>query len=490
MMRTSGQIRFYAFAATLILLIALSFFFAPSGSLQRPAEIFDKYTGTHLSNNGQQHHDAEPVFHESRPPYIGIDEELPELTDWPGADADGKYNDWTDMITEEQHQVSNQNQRREHLNISSKMTSDGRYVRIDWGSDHEGYNPSIIPHPEKEDTWIMIAQRDKSADTNNIYSIELYCEAVFVNDTLKCTKSPLSLSIASTASEYCLGELDWFNANVGPHDARMFHGPQRPYILYNQQSKFNCIGQWIHDARRLVDYGGSPPQNASERFFYPTNLQKVGGKYRGIEKNWFPFWDSNGTLYLHYTITPQRKFAKLEDDGSVGTDLGPVAAAHDNACLEKLMPKLQDTGLEWIHQATNALELTMCKRSDPTCESNDENTFIITLFQTKTFYAHGQYEPYFLLFKRTAPFEIYGISKTPFWYHGRGKAFGDWRVDLSKPKDQAQMVFTTSLSWKKQGQTYHGYLDDEMMMCFGIEDKHSGTMDVTIGELIEDVALC
>lgn len=226
-----------------------------------------------------------------------------------------------------------------------------------------------------------------------------------------------------------------------------------------------------------------------DAFFYPTDLQRpppVGG----IEKNWFAFWDADDEMYLHYDVKPRkRSFAKVKFDGSVGEDLAPLAT-RDDKCMEELMPSFHHNDREWIHQATNSLSITLCKRSDSNCRATEDNTFIMLLFQMKTFYMHGVYYPYIMLFKRSAPFEIHGISSKPLWYNGRGKMNEFWRWSTWKPKDQTQLVFTTQMSWQGMGHMYHGYLDDKVILAFGIEDKHGGGIDVMAGDLLQGMRFC
>ncbi|QIW94841.1 hypothetical protein AMS68_000359 [Peltaster fructicola] len=523
-MRPNSSIRFYAFTAA-VFLIVVGVGITFRSSFPQPGEViegFKSFRPLHDNHDQAQHQppqapEESPLIHAPAPvttahaqvkaspadklstsstlstapwsPTQYDEVPLPDLDKWPGPGPDGLYGDLTDLISEEFHRYSNEDQKKRHLNITSKMTSHKKFMKIDWLGDHEGYNPSLIPHPSKENTWIVIAQRDKHNDDNTHHSQELLCEATFVDDMIRCTRSPLMLPIASTTSNYCDEAMGWFNTNMGPHDARLYHGRDRPYVMYNQQSAYSCVGQWLQDARRLVDYDGNITDR-TENFFQPINLQKVGGKYGMVEKNWYLFWDNKGEVYIHHNLSPRRLFGKLNPDGSVGRDLSAASQTHDTACMARLMPKLRNTTWEYIHQASNALEITLCKRADADCTPTDDNTFIFHIFQTKTFYAHGQYEPYFILFKRTAPFELYAISKTPFWYFGRGTAFGKWRLEPKKPKDQSQMIFTTAMGWKQRGQTYGGFLDDELMISFGVEDKHSGVIDVTVGDLIADVAYC
>lgn len=225
-------------------------------------------------------------------------------------------------------------------------------------------------------------------------------------------------------------------------------------------------------------------------FFWATDLQRPK-PFGLIEKNWFAFWDMNDEMYLHYDIKSMgRSFAKVAHDGSVGEDLALSTAISDEKCMRELMPPFNDNGLEAIHQATNSLSITLCNRSDPDCHQKDDNTFIMLIFQKKSAYMHTNYYPYAMLFRRTPPFEVFGISSKPFWYSGRGRANEFWRWTTWKPKDQTQSVYTTQMSWFDAEQTYHGYLDDKILLAFGIEDKHAGGIDVVARSLLEGMRFC
>ena len=381
-----------------------------------------------------------------------------------------------------------------HRDVLSVSTADKRYFMIDFG-EQSATNPSIIPHPLLNDTWIIVAQQQKSrVIKNSVWFAELVCNAVFKDDgtTLGCVTPPVILPIAATSGDKCVGDLAYFALNIGPHDARVFYGPRTPYTIYGSNSVYTCFGQWMLNFRMLFDWGFEII--AEKEFRKATELQRPA-PYGDVEKNWFVFWDKHEQIYAHYDVAPRRVFAKLEYDGSVGQDLAPLAAASDEKCMAKYMPKI-DPEKESIHQATNSLSITLCKRSDSSCEANDLNTFILTIVQHKSFYSfHSVYEPYVILFQRTAPFEIYGISSKPIWIHGRGKA-GEGKkpdflpVEESRSWNQTEMFYITSLSWKTHGQKYHGYGDDVLFIAFGIEDSSAAGIDVVAGDLLVDLGLC
>ncbi|KAH8672563.1 hypothetical protein BGZ60DRAFT_405149 [Tricladium varicosporioides] len=222
----------------------------------------------------------------------------------------------------------------------------------------------------------------------------------------------------------CEGEVEMLNLSRGPHDARVFYGPGIPYTIYGSNSQFTCFGQFIQDFRSLADWGNT--DFPGTKFKSATELQRPP-PYGSIEKNWFVFWDQGGQIYAHYDMLPNRAFAKLEIDGSVGEDLAPQAAiAGDEKCIEEYAPQVdpnvEKPDGESIHQATNSLSVTLCKRSDPSCVPDERNTFILTIFQYKRYYYfHSVYDPYVMLFEQKAPFKIHGISQKPFWIHGRWK---------------------------------------------------------------------
>lgn len=426
--------------------------------------------------------------------------------------ANGRYpKQWQDTFSiSPQHDDSEAVEKEmasEHRIVYSVSTADKKYFAIEFDQE-EAINPNIIPHPIFKNTWIIAAQLQRSDVKNSVWFAELVCNAVFKDGKLACVKPPMMLPIAATGSGKCTGELAFFALNIGPHDARVFYGPDNPFAVFGSQSAYTCFGQWIQDLRMLVDWGLEIPENieafveqeviAGKDFRTPTELQRPL-PYGSIEKNWFIFWDKDGQIYAHYDIAPNRVFAKLDYDGSIGQDLAPLAAANDEPCMTKYMPNVAEK-LESIHQASNSLSITLCERLDPSCKPNDSNTFIFTIFQHKSFYYyHGVYEPYVMLFKQTEPFEIYAISTKPMWIHGRDRFKGqpkpgsvvvtdsDTGPDL---KDQTEMFYVTSMSWKSADQKYHGYRDDVLFVAFGIEDSRTAGIDIKVGDLLMDLGLC
>ncbi|KAK7432170.1 hypothetical protein QQZ08_001115 [Neonectria magnoliae] len=361
-----------------------------------------------------------------------------------------------------------------HQEVFSLSTKDTKFFLIDF-SGVKAMNPNIIPHPTLDNTWIIVAQQVKEIST---FFTEITCNAVFQDDVLGCIHPPTPLPIAATAGDRCEGELSYMNQIAGPHDARVFFGPNGPYIVFGSNSIFTCYGQFIQDFRMLLEWGTEVAVPTDFRL--GTELQRPL-PWSIMEKNWFPFWDTAGQMYIHYDIAPKRVFSQISPYGSAGPDLASLAASSDDQCLSKYLPKLP-LELESIHQATNSLQITMCRKEDASCVPDETNTFIFTIVQHKTYYNyHGVYEPYVVVFHQRAPFEIYAISQKPVWIHGREK-----HID----RDTSDMFYVTSMSWKNRSQRYHGYLDDELFIAFGIEDEKAGGIDVLAWDLLQNLGIC
>jgi hypothetical protein len=58
--------------------------------------------------------------------------------------------------------------------LSSVSTRDKKYFTIDFGA-WEAINPNVIPHPSLADTWIIVAQKQRSDLKNSVFFSELVC---------------------------------------------------------------------------------------------------------------------------------------------------------------------------------------------------------------------------------------------------------------------------------------------------------------------------
>jgi hypothetical protein len=370
----------------------------------------------------------------------------------------------------------------EYREIFSIDTWDRKFVPIFYKGANV-INPNIIPHPTASHLWIIVAQHEQGHE-NVSTEEDIICSAVFHQGTLLCITPPAALPVPPSLQGNCDGESPELISRSGPRNARVFYGPDVPYVMYSSQSQHGCLGVWIQDARQLLDVFSFQSFVEPQTFIGATEIRRPG-PLRPVEMDFFLFWDSDGQAYTHYDLFPQRVFAKLEPDGGVGEDLSPVVAASDQICYAKYMPHLTFEQ-ESIQQATNSLSITLCTRADPECIPGDSNTFIMHIFHTKSVHdGRAIFEPYVVLFERTAPFAVQSISQRPIWIHGR-KVLGS----TDRPNVRTQRFYVNSMNWKSHTQRYHGYTDDILFLGFGIEDSAPGALDVAAGDLLQDLAFC
>ncbi|KAM3422254.1 hypothetical protein BST61_g2617 [Cercospora zeina] len=361
-----------------------------------------------------------------------------------------------------------------HYRKLYSMTSPEKKYWLIWLGGEAGYNANILPHPTDPERWVVVAQHERTDEITTEFQ-EFICTAGFFMGKLVCSEAPTVIPVTSSIVGNCTEGDTWINMVTGPRDARMFSGPEGPYLMYGSQSAHACLGLWLHDGRMILP----PFQGASQAdvglFKEATELQRPEPWHK-FEKNFFIIWDEKGGVYVHTDLWPKRVYAQLGPVGNVGDNMAPQTAEADERCMQAFMPEVKhyEYATEGIHQATNSLSITMCARADSSCKPTDSNTFIMTIFHWKAMREfHAIYEPYIMLFKRTAPFAIHAIGQRPYWIHGRGnltKESGNPRYrghEDQIPKGHTEQIYITSMSWKNQGQTYHGYIDDPIFFGFG-----------------------
>ena len=354
------------------------------------------------------------------------------------------------------------------------------------------YDASLIPDPLRYDIWIVVAHAGPDAKQPN--SRLIVCGAGMLDEALLCADRPVAIPIGVSAPGNCGNDLAHFNADLGPRNGRISFGPSGPYILYNLQSATNCMGIWLQDARMLLDLFRIE-QPLARNFTTAVELRRPVAPKR-VEKNFFLFWDKDNMPYVHSNLWPRRSFARLDVDGTLGNDLAPEAARRDQVCMAKHMPYVVSRH-ETVRQASNALAITLCKRADATCRPTDGNTYNMHIFHHRLHYdGHPVYEPYVLLFQRTAPFAVHAISQRSFWVRGRAglSAESGSRQYAGRaheiPEGHTERLSIVSMSWKTHGQKYHGFFDDPLFVGFGVEDSRAGAIDFKAEDLLQDMAFC
>jgi hypothetical protein len=365
--------------------------------------------------------------------------------------------------------------------LSSLSGLHGQYMPVEF----EGtFNPSIVPHPTKDKRFI-IASRYISNDT---FMGLKACEAKFDFYALVCDPDTIQdLVIEQTSSKHCNDEATSELAKLqGQSDPRVFHGPSGIFITYGLHSQYACFGQAIQDLGSVYPIGKTP-----EVFPKQTEIQRPD-KYSKMEKNFMLFFGSvteggktQVRRYVQHDLQPKRVFAELSSDGTVGGNIGLLSK--DDACLKALLPPLDRSAGETIHQSTNTLALTLCNRG--TCTPDDDNTILISIFHKKNYkYFHAEYEPYLLAFSPKAPFGVIGISSKPFWIQGRQVARRP--PGYHGPYGRTEMLYVVSMSWRSPKQSYQGFLDDSILLSLGIQDKTCAAADIYGSHLLACLQTC
>ena len=366
--------------------------------------------------------------------------------------------------------------------IFSATTWDRKYVPVFYQGANV-INPSIVPHPTEYFLWLIVAQH-KIEGVEERVAEQIACTATFFQGSLFCTTGYAALPVQRSVQGHCTGDYAELNAYSGARNARVFYGPEAPYLLYSSPSQHGCIGVWIQDARTLIHPFYFQHVVGPQLYLEATEIHTPYTR-KAVEENFFLFWDSESRPYVHFSLFPQRVFAQLTADGSVGEDLGLRIAISDQMCYAKYLPNTVGT-VEAVQQVANSLSVTLCERSNAACIPDDTNTFIMHLFNVES--EHGgraTYEPYAILFQQSAPFAIHAVSQKPLWIHGR-KILG--ASDSSRADTEA--IYITSMNWKSHTQNYHGYIDDVLFLGFGIEESHPGALDVKAGKLLQDLSFC
>ena len=310
---------------------------------------------------------------------------------------------------------------------------------------------------------------------------------------------------------------------------------------YNR-SRYACFGLWLIDLRTLHPSLSTLLSNSPNRaslgplksYASLTELTRNPPSTRSpIEKNWMLFFPSTGESYIHYDLsTPRsgRTFAKLLGSGLTTTNLTDPL---EIPCIQDLETEAKEKnparkGGTW-HQATNSLRLILCNRSDKLCKPGRENTVFIALIHRKfpnVFKLPLRYERYFIAWEAMPPFSMLGISKHPLLLANETasgwSASDNWEDD---PANQelvqshkswktidgqvsnttepyrgkgywAYFTYTVSIAyaWGREGDEVEeknvGYLDDEVVLSIGVDDRGQGFARVKAGDLVQCMRAC
>jgi hypothetical protein len=217
----------------------------------------------------------------------------------------------------------------------------------------------------------------------------------------------------------------------GPEDPRIFWSHLgEPLLIYNSIGAKNsvlCRHMYIVDLRSvyplltelLTDIPHVPPIRYSE------SLPLIYENQTGLQKNWSPFSNAAGELFLHTDLVPQTIY-KIPTIGEAPTFSSPAAdlswlepvvtsTVHAN-CITLVLEREEnvDKGVR-IHQATTFLEVILCTSEDVSSGACDpkkpENRLYMSLFHVGLGNMMPAYEPRIVTMSVLEPFEYVSVSK-------------------------------------------------------------------------------
>ncbi|KAL9595744.1 MAG: hypothetical protein Q9219_006242 [cf. Caloplaca sp. 3 TL-2023] len=342
---------------------------------------------------------------------------------------------------------------------------------------------------------------------------------------MRCASTPIALNVPPTPAEQCDGKYGSYVDVPGFHDPRVFwSGKGEPLMMVNTQYGSTSPVSLLASSPTYPSLG---PLRS-----YPTltELTRNPPETRAsIEKNWLLFFPSTGESYLHYDIsnpknssTRGRTFAKLVGNGFTTanlTDPLELPCLFDTDATETDEKKKGGT---W-HQATNSLRLILCERKDPHCKADPTNTVFFAIIHRKFpnfLKLPLRYERYFMVWSTSPPFSILGISQYPILMANE-TASGwtqseNWDDDPANAAMVAQtklhqnttepyggkgywayFTYTVSIAyaWARTatdefGEKNVGYLDDEVVLSIGIDDKGQGFSRVRAADLVQCLRAC
>jgi hypothetical protein len=230
---------------------------------------------------------------------------------------------------------------------------------------------------------------------------------------------------------------------------------------------------------------------------------------RSYEKNWVVFSPSPSTSYVQYELnSTTRTFAQLIGAGLTTTnETDPL----EKSCLSDPTPEQIFgghfmAGASW-HQATPALKLILCTRLNSTCITQFGETVFFAAIQRKHVNGYGlpvRYERYLVVWSAIPPFNMLAVSQHPVLLANetnRGWALEEiWDDDPeSQSANQAewgQFTYTTTIAyaWGREESDIRekgmGYLDDDVILSVGIDDRDGLYARVKVSELLQCLRIC
>lgn len=284
-------------------------------------------------------------------------------------------------------------------------------------------------------------------------------------------------------------------------------------MIYNSISPVHsdlCRLLYLVDLRSVYPAVADILSSNTPPIRFKESLPLAISDQQGQHKNWAPFTNPRGEIFIHVDLIPQTIYKLNYPDSS---DSLPTfsSQASDLSILESVVSHTDEQNCvalalkpvvkAEIHQSSPFVEVIRCTSADAqsgSCDSNNpDNRIYVGVIQAR----HRPsmfYETRVLTLNSSFPFNYLSISK-PLNYSTTPSPlpncpFADTGVQIVGT-DPRQLIYTVSLNFRKthtqsSAELASGYLDDFLVLSFGIGDESSHFLEVRVDEVLKDHDMC
>jgi hypothetical protein len=187
-----------------------------------------------------------------------------------------------------------------------------------------------------------------------------------------------------------------------------------------------------------------------------------------------------------------------------------ITSHDEEPCLRNALPEQAEgnrfVGSSLWHQATPALKLVLCNRSNLTCHGERQSSVFFAAIHRKHLNGFDlpiRYERYFAVWSTHPPFNVLAVSEYPILFHNE-TATGWNETENWDDTDNAnanhgvwaRLTYTTTIAWAwrpDEGDIREkgiGYLDDEVILSIGVDDQDQVYALATPSELLQCLRIC
>ncbi|KAM3075397.1 hypothetical protein ACMFMG_007164 [Clarireedia jacksonii] len=520
--------RFILVAVLLLLLRVFTFEPLP---LRKPIRLFRTTTSTFIPNTRYSINKTTNAIHDD---IRFLNDKFHVLP------AQGAKNNVPAVLFELAHCTRQFNKFNNHVRLSNHLYNISMSTRGGEPEIRKFWNPTIFALPYwTMNQYLIVAMVDC---TSCGYRQNVLCEANICvpkrkaqgrenicteddlkvlgsNGGLRCAQPPVEVNLPATPAKRCQGEQEGLADIPGFHDPRIFYSSRgEPILTVASQSRYACIGVWAIDLRSihpgLEDILSSSPKRLGPGPLasYPgfTELTRNPPETRrSYEKNWLIFSPTPSSSYVQYELTSsQRTFAKLIGGGFTTTNVTDpieVSCLTDASALDVSKNKYMANGT-W-HQATPALKVILCNRSDSSCNAETSDIVFFAAIHRK--YKNHlnlpiRYERYFVIWAATPPFSMLAVSQHPMLFSNEtttGWTAKESWDDVPEAVEEgrgfwAKLTYTTTIAYawgREEGDVREmgvGFLDDEVILSVGIDDVDQVYGKVVVSDLLQCLRIC